>query len=70
MSRCFLVLYKRQGVDKAADSIDAIAMGIMQTAPVTIFVINTANKHVLTQAMQEKFYEFEDTARRKKRKKL
>jgi nitroreductase len=32
-------------------------MGIMQTAPVTIFVINTGNKHVLSQTMREKFYE-------------
>jgi nitroreductase len=32
-------------------------MGIMNDAPVTVFVINTANKHVLTQTMQEKFYE-------------
>ncbi|GHV57324.1 nitroreductase [Spirochaetia bacterium] len=32
-------------------------MGIMKEAPVTVFVINTANKHVLGQTMQEKFYE-------------
>jgi nitroreductase len=32
-------------------------MGIMAEAPVTIFVINTGNKHALSQTMREKFYE-------------
>jgi nitroreductase len=32
-------------------------MGVMKEAPVTIFVINTANKYALSQTMQEKFYE-------------